>query len=145
MQQVFKISSDTVRRNICSAVMKADMGMMVEIKTETRSQSQNRKLWPMLQDVSKQVMWPVLKNGNEQLQFLEKSDWKNIFTASLRGYERTHGIDGGLVALGKETSKMNKAEFADLIELIYAFGVDRGVVWSEKALSVYEEYQRGCA
>lgn len=41
------------------------------------------------------------------------------------------GLDGGFVVCGQSTSKMGKREFADLIELIYAFGAERGVAWSE--------------
>jgi hypothetical protein len=51
------------------------------------------------------------------------------------------GVDGGFVALGVRTSKMSKAEFSEYIEAIYAFGSERSVTWSEKALEVYETYR----
>jgi hypothetical protein len=35
---------------------------------------------------------------------------------------------------------MGKKEFAELIEFIYSEGSRRGVTWSEKAYSIYEEY-----
>jgi ABC-type branched-subunit amino acid transport system ATPase component len=41
------------------------------------------------------------------------------------------GIDGGMVYLGEPTSGMSKQELADLIELIYHFGAERGVEWTE--------------
>jgi hypothetical protein len=34
---------------------------------------------------------------------------------------------------------MNKAVFCEFIELIYAFGSQHDVQWSEKALSIYDE------
>lgn len=36
-----------------------------------------------------------------------------------------------LEALGQRTSTMSKRTFSDLVELIYAFGAERGVRWSK--------------
>jgi hypothetical protein len=67
-----------------------------------------------------------------------------MFTASLRNYQVVPNIEGtGFVVLGMSTSKMTKKVFCDLIELIYAFGSENGVKWSEKALKHYEEYGNG--
>ncbi|HET8792093.1 MAG TPA: recombination protein NinB [Modicisalibacter sp.] len=106
--------------------------------SEKRSLSQNSKLWPMLTDLSRQVEWPV----DGRMQLLPPEDWKTILTSSLQQEQRVaQGIDGGFVMLGKSTSRMRKAEFADLIELIYSFGADRSVAWSEPALKAYESYR----
>lgn len=129
---LFKLVSPLVRNNAVALIQSAPDGVIVEVKEETRSVFQNRKLWPMLQDVSNQVVWHGKK--------LKKEDWKHIFTAALRGYESVPGLNGEIVVLGKETSKMGKREFADLIEIIYAFGAEKFVVWSEKALDGFEEY-----
>lgn len=37
----------------------------------------------------------------------------------------------GFVALGQRTSTMSKGTFSELVELIFAFGAERGVRWSE--------------
>ena len=126
----FKLVSQLVRNNASAMAQTAPEGTLVVFKQETRTAEQNRKLWPMLQDISDQVIWHGKK--------LKKEDWKHIFTAALRGYETTYGLNGETVVLGKETSKMGKREFADLIELIYAFGAEHSVVWSEKALEGFE-------
>jgi hypothetical protein len=85
-------------------------------------------MWPMLRDVSKQVQFVV----NGVLTYVDEYDVKDIMTAALRKHTRmAQGIDGGVVFLGMRTSKMKKDEMIDLIELIYAFGSERGVVWSE--------------
>lgn len=103
-----------------------------------RTLDQNRKLWPMLTDVSRQVQWPI----NGAMGYLPPEDWKDILTAGLDSEQRVApGINGGFVMLGKRTSKMRKAEFAALIELIYAFGSQHGVQWSEPALAIYDEYR----
>lgn len=107
-----------------------------------RTLDQNRKLWPMLTDVSRQVRWPI----NGAMGHLPPEDWKDILTAGLDSEQRVApGINGGFVMLGKRTSKMRKAEFAQLIELIYAFGSQHGVQWSEPALAVYEQYREAAA
>ncbi|UQI42730.1 recombination protein NinB [Vreelandella venusta] len=107
-----------------------------------RTLDQNRKLWPMLTDVSRQVQWPI----NGAMDYLPPEDWKDILTAGLDSEQRVApGINGGFVMLGKRTSKMRKAEFAALIELIYAFGSQNDVQWSEPALAIYDEYREAAA
>ena len=44
------------------------------------------------------------------------------------------GIDGGFVVCGQRTSKMSKAEFSNLLELIYAFGAEHEVTFSEPVM-----------
>lgn len=98
---------------------------------EKRSDSQNRLLWAILRDVSEQVVWYGKK--------LSSDDWKQVFTAGLKRQTAVPGIDGGFVMLGSSTSRMNKREFSDLVELIYAFGSDQQVAWSDPALRAYEQ------
>lgn len=95
--------------------------------TDTRTDEQNRKLWPMLQDVASQVQWFG--------QTLEKEDWKLIFLAALNREVRIvpNLENNGFVNLSTSSSKLSKAEFSQLIELIYAFGAERGVVWTDPA------------
>lgn len=99
-----------------------------------RTLDQNRKMWAMLRDVSKQVIWFERK--------LLPIDWKDLFTAYL---QREHldmvpSLDHkGFVILGTRTSRMSKRRFAELIELIYWFGAEHDVVWSEKAQALWNE------
>jgi hypothetical protein len=96
----------------------------LRVKTETRSSEQNARMWAMLGDVSRQVEWYGKK--------LSPEDWKHVFSASLRKLQVVPNLDGtGFVALGMSTSKMTKAEFSELMELMSAFGAEREVVWSE--------------
>ena len=94
--------------------------LVLEVKPETRSSEQNRRLWAMLTDVASQVDWYGQK--------LSPEDWKHIFTASLKKTRAVPGIDGGIVVLGQSTSRMTKAEMCDLQTLIEAFAAERGVV-----------------
>lgn len=89
-----------------------------------RSLEQNAMMWAVLSDISKQVPWVV--DGVQT--YLSPEDWKDLFTASLRKEMRVaQGIDGGVVLLGRRTSRMTIAEMSDLIELMNAFCAERGV------------------
>lgn len=125
MKCYFILSHAVARQNAAKAVSEAPDGMVVEIKEPTRNLEQNAKLWAMLSEVAQQVEWYGRK--------LSAEDWKHVFTASLAKQDVVPGIDGGFVVLGKSTSKMSKREFAELIELIYAFGAERGVKFTEVA------------
>ena len=137
---VMQVDQDNIRRvfrAMFEKALSAGKAMELVLRERRRSTDQNRKLWPMLADVSKQVQLCI----NGAMVWAEPEDWKDVFTAALKREQRmAQGIDGGLVILGARTSKMRKAEFSELIELIYAFGANNGVVWSEPALDVYERY-----
>jgi hypothetical protein len=98
--------------------------LIVEVKPETRSTEQNRRLWAMLTDISRQVEWYGKR--------LTAEDWKHVFSSGLRKLEVVPNLDGsGFVALGLSTSSMTKGEMGDLMTLMEAFGAERGVEWSE--------------
>lgn len=110
------------RRNALSAIAEAPDGTAVTFSEPTRSLEQNAALWPALEDVSQQVEWYGRK--------LTPLDWKHVFTASLRKLDVVPNIDGtGFVALGMSTSRMSKREFSELLDLVHAFGAERGVTF----------------
>jgi hypothetical protein len=103
----------------------------MKLDEENRTELQNRKMWPMLRDISKQVKWQV----NGALTFMDEYDWKDVLTAALKKHNRIAlGTDGGFVFLGMRTHRMKKSEIIDLIELMYAFGSEREVKWTEDGL-----------
>ncbi|MVW80198.1 recombination protein NinB [Bordetella sp. 02P26C-1] len=94
----------------------------------TANQRTKNKMWAMLGDVARQVRWPV----NGELVYLKDEAWKDIFTAALSKEHRTaQGLYGGEVLLGEHTSNMSQRKMGDLIELMYAWGAENNVVWSE--------------
>jgi|TARA_R110002124_G_scaffold258111_2_gene423866 hypothetical protein len=98
-----------------------------------RTMAQNKKMWPMLSDISKQVTWLGAKHDPET--------WKHIITAAWKAQVFVQGIGGTLVVIPARTSRMNKKEFSELIEAIYSFGSGEDVRWGEPALAAYEEYR----
>lgn len=102
-------------------------GTTVEFRAPRRSLDQNALMWSLLGQISKQVDWYGQKLSSE--------DWKDVLTASLRRTRIVPGIDAGtFVPLGMRTSQMTKEEISELLELIYAFGAERGVKFRELEL-----------
>ena len=125
MKQRYIMSHELARQRAIDAVRNAPSGYVIEIREPTRTLDQNALLWPLLTEVSRQVDWYGQK--------LTEDEWKDVFTAGLRKQKAVPGIDGGFVMVGSKTSRMNKREFSDLVELIYAFGAERGVKFQEAA------------
>ncbi len=93
-----------------------------------RTTDQNRKMWPLLEEVAAQATL----NG---VQY-DAEDWKIIFLSALNKSRRLQmkvilGIYGEPVNLGRSSSKLDKELFSELIELILAFGAENGVTFNE--------------
>ena len=101
------------------AHLMAGQQMVIEVKEKTRSTEQNARMWALLTDVSRQVDWYGQK--------LTPDEWKDVFSASLKKQKAVPGLDGGFVILGQRTSKMSIREMGELMELIEAFGAQKGV------------------
>ena len=124
MKRTLILTGEVARKAACREILAAPEGFAVTIGEATRTNDQNAKLWPMLDEISQQVDWYGQK--------LTKEEWKDVFTASLKGQKAVPGIDGGFVVCGQSTSKMGKREFSDLIELITAFAAERGVILGDE-------------
>lgn len=123
-KQHFVMSHDLARQRALEAVKSAPAGFSVTVAEPKRTSDQNAKLWCLLGDIAGQVEWYGKRLSTE--------DWKHVFSASLRKLTVVPNLDGtGFVALGLSTSRLSKREFSDLVDLIYAFGAERGVEWSE--------------
>jgi hypothetical protein len=95
------------------------------VAEKQRSSEQNRKMWAMLAEVSTQA---TLRN-----QHWTSEQWKGIFMQEL-GYkvEVLPTLDGtSWFPCGHQSSKMSTAQMAELIELMYAEGTQRGVKFAD--------------
>lgn len=106
------------------ALLMAGHRLVVEIKPETRSDAQNRRLWAMLADIAAQVDWYGQK--------LTSEEWKCVFSSAMKREKVVPGIDGGFVVCGQSTSKMTRAEMSEMQCLMEAFGADKGVVFKDQ-------------
>lgn len=102
------------------------MGYAVTIKEADRTLEQNAAQWPILQAFSKQLLWPV----NGQMVQMTDEEWKDVLTAAFEGETNPKlamGLNGGVVMLGKRTSKFGKKRFSEWLEFLHAVAADRGV------------------
>lgn len=116
------------RQNAINAVMAAQEGQYVIIQDETRTQEQNRLLWPLLTLWAKHQVARV--NGGEI--YVTKEAWKTIHLADFRheqGLEAQFVLTPGgiLIALGYETHAMPKGEFKNFLTYLLAETGNKGM------------------
>lgn len=124
MKRTFILAHHQARQNAIAYIAQAPAGHCVTVAEPTRTLEQNALMWPLLQKLADQVVWYGVK--------LSADDWKDLLTASLRKQRSAPGLDGGFVVFGERTRTYSKAEFSELIELIYAFGAQRGVEFEKR-------------
>jgi len=97
---------------------------VMQLGKETRREIQNRKLWPMLADVQRQVPGMQAFNTDDiKLRFLNALGTELRFLPTLE--------NEGVFPVGLRSSTLTVAQFSALVELLYEFGARHGVVWSE--------------
>lgn len=138
MKQQFCLINDNVKRNVVSFIESLPVDrrspVIIEAREESRTDKQNRMMWPLLKDLSDQVVWYGEK--------LESAEWKDLITvlvSQMQNPEREQksapGINGGRVYFGVRTSQSSKRYMVEVIEAIYWFGTERNVKFSEKSNS----------
>lgn len=141
--QRYLLRNSSIRQNCISAIQQIpanpDKPIEIVIQERKRTSDQNRKLWPLLHDLSAQVTWYGQKYTPD--------DWKDLITAlvakSKNEQQRTApGIGGGVVMFGSRTSKMRVSEMVEVIEAIYWFGTEQNVKFSDEARLEIEWAQR---
>ena len=74
--------------------------------------------------IARQVMWAGEK--------LSEEDWKRLLVAAHFGQRVLPAPGGkGFVVLDRKTSRMSGPQKYDLVESMYAFGAERGVIFTE--------------
>ena len=134
MKQQFHLINESVKQNAINFIRTLPVDqkrpLILDIKKMTRTLDQNRKMWPLLNDLSDQVTW----FGNKY----DSDDWKDLITAMVAKAKKQEqrmapGLDGGVVMFGQRTSKMTVRQMVEVIEAIYWFGTQHGVKFSEKS------------
>ena len=121
----FVAAHDQARQGIAEFSQACDLGTEVLFQIPKRTLPQNELMWVLLGEVASQIMWCGLKLSSE--------DYKDIISATLHQQRVVPNADrNGFITLGARTSDMSKAELSDMIEMIYVFGVDNGVKFSEQ-------------
>lgn len=120
----FVLVNEDVRARVADFLSSCALGVEILFQNAKRSLEQNNLMWQLLGEIASQIEWCGLKLSDE--------DYKDLISASLHGQRTIPNTErNGFVVLGARTSDMNKAELSDLIELIYMFGAENNVKFSE--------------
>lgn len=112
-RHLFTLSTSEDRERAMTWIKLAPEGMRMLLIEPKRSIPQNHRLWLILGAISKQLLW----HG----EYRSEDEWKDFFMHALNGGKWMPGEDGGMVPVGRSTSKLGKSEFSDLMALIEAF------------------------
>lgn len=145
MKRTFHVSRDNPRAaQVCEsaiAEMRRRYGAReefeVEVREPRRSLDSNRAMWATLHDIEMQVDWPHTDaKGNWTIGKMPADpNWKAVLTAGFQQeMSMAQGVSGGTVMVGARTSKFSKRRMGDFLTFVHAFGSERGVRWSDKAL-----------
>jgi hypothetical protein len=105
--------------------------------------AQRKRFWAMVGDVARQV--PLTINGYQTMA--HKDDWRLVFAAGLLNENRiAEGLDGQKVVLGMRlrdifaglSDEEARSRASLLIEVVYRFGAENGVVWSDPETQAME-------
>jgi len=102
----------------------APAGAVVNVRQATRTIDQNDLMWALLSDLSR-----AKPQGRKETPDM----WKAIIMKACgHAVQFTMGIDGEPFPVGYRTSKLTKAQMSDLIEFIYSFGAENGVIFNDQ-------------
>lgn len=98
-------------------------GAVVNVREAKRTLDQSAKMWAMLSDLSR------AQPGGRKCT---ADTWKLLaMHASGHACQFEIGLNGQPFPTGYSSSNLTKSRMSDLIEWMYAFGAEHGVVWSE--------------
>lgn len=129
----FVIISEAVRERAIEWLRQLPLKSVVRTDDKpTRSGAQNDRFHAMLDDVAAQIQW---RDVFQRPIKMTRENWKRFF---LQMYKRETLIvpneDGtGFYDLGVRSSELSVSEMSDCMELIAAFGAERGVKFKEPA------------
>ena len=94
---------------------------------QLRTDAQNKFMWPVLNAWAAQKPWPI----NGVMTRITADDYKDILTAAFEGetmprVAMAYG-GGGIVMLGRRTSKYGKKRFSEWAEWLVAASVCEGI------------------
>lgn len=137
------ITRDNVRNAMLDAWELVNKGLhagdvVLTLGRKKRSNDQNAKMWPMLSDISKHVQLRGSKYSPDQWKVILIKHWSET---SGNNATLLPDYEGGGLFYTASSSKLNKGQFSELIEVLYQVGAENRVPWSEPALKAYEQYR----
>lgn len=124
MSQTVILRGDVQRRLAKALIDAAPLDAVVTVKEGTRTVDQNSKFYAMLSDISR-----AKPQGRKHTPDV----WKALMMKACgHQVQFVLGIDGEPFPIGFRSSRLTKVQMSDLIEFMYQFGAENGVVWSDE-------------
>jgi len=119
MKKTITLKGITQRSLAKNMIDAAGVDYVVEISPPKRSLAANSLLWALLTDISQQ---------RPEGRMHSRETWKGLFMhAAGHEVQWLPGLSGQPFPAGFRSSKMDKKQMADLIDWIYAYGIEHGV------------------
>lgn len=125
MAQTVLLVGPSQRSFAKSLIDRAPAGAVLSIREAKRTEEQNDKMWAMLSDVSR-----AMPDGRKHTPEV----WKALFMhACGHAVQFETGLNGQPFPTGFRSSKLSKAQMADLITFIQQWGDEKNVPWSNES------------
>lgn len=123
------LNSPLDRARAIGFIRQAPDGTRVELKAVRRSLPQNDRMWAMLSDIATQKEHSGRKYTPDQ--------WKVLFLAACgREVQFIPSLDNKtFLPWGQSSSDLSKQEMTDLIEFMFSWGAENGVVFHDREVA----------
>jgi len=113
------------RETLAQKLLALPTGWRIVFQEPKRTVDQNSRMWVLLTAISTQLVWHGQRYAPE--------DWKDHFCHILHGGRFMPSEDGGMIPIGRSTSKLSKQEHTLLQEIIEGFAERHGVDLKQEA------------
>lgn len=122
------LTTRQARQRALALVQSAPEGYVCKIAEPTRSDIQNRRLWPMIADIQRQVPGMDAYSAEDiKLRFLNALGVEMRFLPALEG--------AGAFPVGLRSSTLTVSQFSGLIELLFEYGARHDVRWTDPTIA----------
>lgn len=132
-RHLIPLNSSADKARAARYIAQAPFGSRVEIKAAKRTLPQNDRMWAMLSDIAAQKEHCGRKYTPDQ--------WKVLFMAACgKEMQFIPTLNGNsFMPLGYRSSELTKQEMSDMIEFMFAWGAENGVVFHDQAPAAPED------
>lgn len=117
--------------------LEAGKPIIIKLSYETRTQAQNRLMWPLIRCFTEQKEYSGSMRPDKAWKMILLSAYLNDPSGIVIG------IHGEVINTNLDSSGLSKQAFSEFIEAIYAQGCEWGIQWSEPAMKNYNEVSNG--
>jgi hypothetical protein len=117
------------RQRAAAWINKAPTGTRIEFKAARRNIAQNDRMWAMLTDIARQHAINGRKYTADNWKVMFLTAYAEQVGQQIRHLPAIHRA--GMVPCGRSSSDLSVKEMSELIELMFAWGAENDIVWSD--------------